>query len=259
MADIEGNLGSNDGYLVCWTRSGYLSFDRGHQTVQTPLHTPQLMPGGDTAIISKAHNVDLNGLQIDKEFVRDVALGLEEVRFTTFDVATPKPGLELTQWRRVVDLVATVIPDSRVEPTPLLRREMSRLVAVSMLDTFSYQAMSRLPTQGGTEPISVRVAYEFAEFNADLAIGASDIARAAGLSVRAIQHALRRHKGTTPTALVKSFRLCHVRETLLRAQPIPVTVSSVARDWGFVHLGRFAADYRDAFGELPGQTLKRAT
>jgi AraC-like DNA-binding protein len=35
------------------------------------------------------------------------------------------------------------------------------------------------------------------------------------------------------------------------------TVSSVAHNWGFVHLGRFAAQYRDRFGEPPSTTRHR--
>jgi AraC-like DNA-binding protein len=34
-------------------------------------------------------------------------------------------------------------------------------------------------------------------------------------------------------------------------------VADVALRWGFTHLGRFAAEYRKRFGQLPSQTLKR--
>ena len=32
-------------------------------------------------------------------------------------------------------------------------------------------------------------------------------------------------------------------------------VSDVVNDWGFWHMGQFAADYRKLFGELPSETL----
>lgn len=35
------------------------------------------------------------------------------------------------------------------------------------------------------------------------------------------------------------------------------SVTSIALDWGFDHLGRFAASYKKRFGETPRETLKR--
>ncbi len=36
-----------------------------------------------------------------------------------------------------------------------------------------------------------------------------------------------------------------------------VTVADVARRWQFMHLGRFAAHYRQRFGESPRETIAR--
>lgn len=43
-------------------------------------------------------------------------------------------------------------------------------------------------------------------------------------------------------------------------QAIPgdgVTVTDIAQQWGFSHLGSFATQYRRRFGETPSRTLKR--
>jgi len=55
----------------------------------------------------------------------------------------------------------------------------------------------------------------------------------------------------------KRVRLQVARDRLTR----PGTGSSVtdiALDCGFVHLGRFSGQYRQAYGELPSETLARA-
>ena len=39
------------------------------------------------------------------------------------------------------------------------------------------------------------------------------------------------------------------------ADPSNEKVANVANRWGFWHLGQFAADYREQFGELPSHTL----
>ena len=36
--------------------------------------------------------------------------------------------------------------------------------------------------------------------------------------------------------------------------PIPRMTSKVANEWGFWHMGKFAADYKKLFGFLPSQT-----
>ena len=49
----------------------------------------------------------------------------------------------------------------------------------------------------------------------------------------------------------------HGTQKLLRAEAKEVKVTTAAMDWGFWHLGEFAAGYKRLFGELPSQTLQR--
>lgn len=87
------------------------------------------------------------------------------------------------------------------------------------------------------------------------AIRIDDLARVANASVRALENAFRRYRDCTPMEAVTRRRLVWVREMLLRAPP-GATVTSVATEAGFFHLGRFAALYREAFGESPSATLR---
>ncbi len=84
---------------------------------------------------------------------------------------------------------------------------------------------------------------------------AADMAEIAGVSVRRLQQAFHDHLGTSPMSHLRAVRLQHVREDL--SQGRGETVSDVALSWGFTHLGRFSADYRRRFGELPSRTLSR--
>ena len=47
-------------------------------------------------------------------------------------------------------------------------------------------------------------------------------------------------------------------ETRLAALHGSKTVSAVAFDWGFWHFGEFSRAYKECFGELPSDTLRRA-
>ena len=59
------------------------------------------------------------------------------------------------------------------------------------------------------------------------------------------------------SSFVRNRRLDAVYRTLLGSEPGEVTVTRTATDSGFYHLSRFAADYFEAFGEHPSETLHR--
>jgi AraC-like DNA-binding protein len=48
-----------------------------------------------------------------------------------------------------------------------------------------------------------------------------------------------------------------VRRALMREDPSTATVTRLATDYGFWELGRFAAAYRQLFGETPSASLRR--
>jgi AraC-like DNA-binding protein len=61
----------------------------------------------------------------------------------------------------------------------------------------------------------------------------------------------------SPSQYLRMRRLNRVRRAFLDADPATAKVSDIARGHGFTELGRFAAMYRDAFGETPSTTLRR--
>ncbi|WP_157682650.1 AraC family transcriptional regulator [Nocardioides scoriae] len=75
------------------------------------------------------------------------------------------------------------------------------------------------------------------------------------LSVRALQAGFQRDLGTTPMAHLRAVRLRRAHRVLREADPGSTTVQAVAVGLGLLHQGRFAAQYREAFGETPSQTL----
>lgn len=105
-------------------------------------------------------------------------------------------------------------------------------------------------------PRQIRKAQEFARANAGLPITVADMARAGGISVRALQTNFRQFLHTTPMAYLRQMRLEGVHRDLKAANP-STTVAEVARRWGFVHLGRFSLEYRAMFGTSPSADLAK--
>lgn len=84
----------------------------------------------------------------------------------------------------------------------------------------------------------------------------AELAAVGRVSVRRLQESFREYVGLSPMAYVREVRLDRVREELRAAAPDEVSVSEVSWRWGFAHQGRFAARYREKFGETPSRTLR---
>ena len=105
-------------------------------------------------------------------------------------------------------------------------------------------------------PRVVRRAERFMADNADAPITLSDVAAHLGVSLRSLQAGFRQWRHSTPGAYLRQVRLRLVRDELLRPDH-ETSVTAVAMRHGFAHLSRFSAQYRTAFGEGPGATLRR--
>jgi len=83
------------------------------------------------------------------------------------------------------------------------------------------------------------------------------LCKAAGVSERGLEYAFKEVMGLTPVSYLIRIRLHHVRKALLAATHGSTTVSAEALNWGFWHFGEFSRAYRECFGELPSDTLRR--
>lgn len=91
--------------------------------------------------------------------------------------------------------------------------------------------------------------------DADVAL--AEIARRSGYSLRSLELIFRRSVGMTPGRWFMTARLNGALRDLL-AQGQTRSVSEIATKWGFRHMSRFAQYFRQAFGESPRDTLRRA-
>jgi AraC family transcriptional regulator, ethanolamine operon transcriptional activator len=86
-----------------------------------------------------------------------------------------------------------------------------------------------------------------------------DICRALNVSRRTLQYSFEEVLGLNPATYLRVLRLNRARRDLLAANDVgAVQVKDVVSRWGFWHLSRFSAEYREMYGELPSVTLKNA-
>ncbi len=98
------------------------------------------------------------------------------------------------------------------------------------------------------------LALDYIEGHASKPPSIEQICHVSGVSWRTLNYTFRERFGLTPKQYLQAVRLKGVRRDLLRRGP-ESAISDVAADWGFWHMGQFAADYRRQFGELPSETV----
>ena len=106
-------------------------------------------------------------------------------------------------------------------------------------------------------PAIVRRLEDFIEAHWREALSIDRLVAETGVSARSIFRAFDRSRGYSPMAFVKAVRLRHARAMLMSGDP-GGSVTATAFQCNFVSAGHFARDYREAFGELPSETIARS-
>lgn len=266
-----GPLG--DGYQVNVPATGAIRTAYGRDTVvATPTVAAVHSPHRPTRLEGWGGGEDVMTLKLDRFTVEEILerlLGhplrspLEMAPGLALDRG---PGKELWQLARVLldqvhdfggDGRGTAVGESVFDASPFAD-SLAQSIVTGLLyaHEHNYTEELRRPAAVGG-PTAVRSAVAFIEEHAAEPIAVTDVAARAGLCVRALQQGFARHLETTPSGYLRQVRLRRVREALLASDADSTTVATVASGWGFFSLGRFAAQYREAYGESPSQTLRR--
>ncbi|MBY3173820.1 AraC family transcriptional regulator [Rhizobium leguminosarum] len=168
---------------------------------------------------------------------------------------TSGPGLVLQQI--VSSLHRGLSGDGPLQRTPL--------AVSSLCDAAIYLLLESCPNRYSNElalpapapaPRHVKWAIDFMQEHITEPISLNDIALAAKVSVRTLQQGFRQFRQTTPMSYLQDLRMAAAHRDLLESDARQA-IADVALKWGFMHPGRFAAEYRKRFGQLPSQALKR--
>ncbi len=84
----------------------------------------------------------------------------------------------------------------------------------------------------------------------------SELSKAVGISERSLYRMFNDRFLLTPKAYLNTLRLNGVKNDLINISSSEKTITDIANNWGYWHMGQFAADYKKLFGELPSQTFK---
>jgi AraC-like DNA-binding protein len=178
------------------------------------------------------------------------------VRFTGCEAVSVRAARTWRQTYAYVRGMVDDLPDTAGHE--LVVSTVARLLVATALATFPNNALTdpTIEDRHDGHLATLHRAVAFVDDNAHRDITIADIAEAAHVTIRAVQHAFQRHMGTTPTAYLRRVRLDHAHQELAAADPAEETVTGIAYRWGFPSPSRFAVYYREVYGVLPGHTLR---
>jgi transcriptional regulator GlxA family with amidase domain len=153
---------------------------------------------------------------------------------------------------------------NRLASTPVYQQQTFDRLERSLKEAALFELLLAWPQQDSSEltprivlPTSTRLARDFIEAHIGDLPTVADVAAASGVGVRALARGFEKHLGTSPLQYMLELRLQGVHDEMVVCSH-RTTVTDVALQWGFTHLGIFAARYRERFGEFPSETLRKA-
>lgn len=226
-----------------------IAMDPATLTVLQPRDRCQMLWRGDCSMILVQVPRDL----VERRGDEDGAQG--RPRFgSAFPRSEPKVG---AWWQAVVDLTCNL--DRFGEHWlrhPAAYAAMEEFLLSAFTSMLGDVVLPSSATRGGLR--CVRRAKEYIHAHLTVALTLPEIARHACVSPRALEAAFRRNGDASPLSYAREQRLVGVHEALRAAvaEGRRANITEVAMDHGFIHMGRFAAQYRKRYGCAPSATLR---
>jgi AraC-like DNA-binding protein len=177
-----------------------------------------------------------------------------------------EPGLPTTSGvgasiqRLVGYMFDEVEHDGSMLRSPLVAAHLAETLMCSLLEGVPHNQMALLRSRVTVAaPSHVRRVAEHLEANAAEPVRMEQLAALVGVSIRSIQAGFKAVYGCSPVEFLKQRRLELARRRLLSATPGAATVTEIALDCGFGHVGRFSSLYRERFHEPPSATIRRSS
>ena len=174
----------------------------------------------------------------------------------TWAVHTPSPESFHSFRHHLTRMLSVAAADGSYFATPeghQLEQACIRSLVTSLFTTPA--PLQKISLPGRTRLL--HQAEEFMRSHLTSPIGVIDLCGLLNASDRTLRLAFRERYGLGPMEYYKRLRLNAVRSALNHDSSM--TIAAAATQFGFHHLGNFAADYRRLFGELPSETTRGRT
>jgi AraC-like DNA-binding protein len=262
-ADFHYDLGETESYyLVQIADAGAIRYINGGELCEV---TPsQAMVTSPTRPLRISYGAASRGLifKISKTALErhlSALVGAPIGQPLIFDALVPAAAPFTGRYTRMLAYILSELEADRgLRDAPLVVARLEDMVMTALLteQRHTYTHFFELPAPSAAlRPVKRVEDYVHADPGRRHSI--EDFVGLTGVSGRSLYRAFQTQRGYSPMAFVRNarLRLAHDR---LAAPGAGDTVTRIAQDCGFDHLGRFGKDYRARYGQTPSQTLKAA-
>lgn len=260
-AEAEVDPGSlNDFYLIHAPLRGTSVVDVGGQVVQATPEQAVICSPTKRVRFRWSEDCGVLAIRIERAAVErqmTALIGAPAMRSPSFEPVLPFGSH--SSWRRLANYLCVELGHDGHMFGPLMARAaLGQLLIASLLTQHGHDMRHLVDRPAVTvAPRHVRRAEAFMATRLAQPLTMTEIVEAVGVSERTLFEGFRRFRNTSPMAWLKARRMEKAHEALARGDE-NASVTEIAMEWGFFHLGNFSAAYRDAYGERPSETLKKA-
>ncbi|KAA0946000.1 MULTISPECIES: AraC family transcriptional regulator [unclassified Pseudomonas] len=232
---------------------------RGHCR-STSRGEEQILGPGEILLINPDDPVDLTYSADCEKFIIKLPVRLLENACLEQHWTLPQQGIRFAAARHVLSemggflpLLGLICQEAENAAEPEVQGLYERIVANKLLALLASNVLRVIPRpdqRGGFEAVR-----QFIEEHLTEDVSVEQLMAIARVSERSLYTLFERQVGLSPRDYMRQRKLERVHAMLQLATARSVT--EVALDHGFLHLGRFSESYRKRFGELPSQTWKR--
>lgn len=202
-------------------------------------------------------------IAIDCELLQEYSWLVEHVDIRNWLVRGPQvlqlePGQATSIAQALRAALDASFDDPAIADSPQARSAIIQHgLATVMPIVLQNQALPRVTLSAFGRHQVVKRSREYILEHIDSPIQMIDLCRELRVSRRTLQYSFQDVLGVNPIAYLRVLRLNGARHDLFRAKAAGLQVKDVVARWGFWHLSRFSAEYRQMFQELPSDTLRR--
>ena len=157
--------------------------------------------------------------------------------------------------------LSALLDEARIRPEmlrhPAAVQAMQQEVLAMIVQTLNLSPSAQRRVGRPKRSIGMSRAIDYLRFADVSCLTVPTLCAEAQISQRNLEYGFKETFGTSPHRFLQLRRMHAARSTLIAADRESSKVSEIARATGFYELGRFAGRYKQLFGELPSQTLRR--
>lgn len=229
---------------------------------KAPLHergVPVMLPGGID--VEMAAGQTQHVALVELELLRTALPGelMERIELAARNhllTASPK-AIEL-----LGATLASVLRTAQRQPGMLQQQAVVDAMQQDILDAFtqtiSLVTPGQLSCRRNIRQNGMARAIDFLRSSEQESVTVAELCVEAQVSWRTLDYAFKEFIGLSPRSFLQLRKLHQARRDLLACNDNSTTVAEIAQANGFYQSGRFTGYFKQAFGELPSQTLKRS-